>query len=130
MSEDSSSDERLRRLEAAGEAVQVVTMHGVKGLEFDFVYCPYLWSVNKDAGVNDRLLVRRDDGWVLADGAQRDNGADQRASAVERLLEDSAPDLRGPHPSPPPRDAARRAPGLHREVHPAPDITRLAPANC
>ena len=88
MSEDSSSDERLRRLEAAGEAVQVVTMHGVKGLEFDFVYCPYLWSVNKDAGVNDRLLVRRDDGWVLADGAQRDNGADQRASAVERLLED------------------------------------------
>ena len=88
MSEGSSSDERLRRLEEDGEAVQVVTVHRAKGLEFDFVYCPYLWSVNSDAGVNERLLVHRDDGWVLADGAQRDNGAEQRASAVERLLED------------------------------------------
>ena len=87
MSEGSSSDERLRRLEEDGAAVQVVTVHRAKGLEFDFVYCPYLWSVNADAGVNGRLLVRRDDGWVLADGAQRDNGPEQRTCAVERLLE-------------------------------------------
>ena len=88
LSEGSSSAERLRRLEADGAAIQVVTMHGAKGLEFDFVFCPYLWSVKSDRKRDERLLVRRDDGWVLADGAQRDNGPEQRASAVERLLED------------------------------------------
>ena len=88
MSEGSSSDERLYRLEEDGAAVQVVTVHRVKGLEFDFVFCPYLWSVMPDLGITERLLVRRDNGWVLADGAQRDNHAEHRASTAERLLED------------------------------------------
>ena len=88
MSEGSLSDERLYRLEEDGDAVQVVTVHRAKGLEFDFVFCPYLWSVLPDPGMRERLLVRRDDGWVLADGAQRDNHAEHRASAAERLLED------------------------------------------
>ena len=88
MSEDSSSDERLRRLEADGDAVQVVTVHRAKGLEFDFVFCPYLWSVLPDVRATDRLLARRGDGWVLADGAQRDNRAEHRACTAERLLED------------------------------------------
>ena len=87
-SEGSSLDERLLRLEADGDAVQVVTVHRAKGLEFDFVFCPYLWSVLKDAPVTDRLLVRRDDGWVLADGARRDNRVELRACTAERLLED------------------------------------------
>ncbi len=88
MSEGSSSDERLYRLEEDGDAVQVVTVHRAKGLGFDFVFCPYLWSVLPDPGMRERLLVRRDDGWVLADGAQRDNHAEHRASSAERLLED------------------------------------------
>ena len=88
VSEGSSSDERLRRLEADGDAVQVVTVHRAKGLEFDFVFCPYLWSVLPDARVTDRLLVRRDNGWVLADGAQRDNRMEHRAYTAERLRED------------------------------------------
>ena len=37
-------DERLRRLETDRDAVQVLTIHGSKGLEFPVVYCPYLWS--------------------------------------------------------------------------------------
>ena len=88
MSEDSASDERLRRLDQDGDAVQVVTVHRAKGLEFDFVFCPYLWSVMPDPGVNERLLVRGNDGWVLADGSQRDNQAEHRACTAERLLED------------------------------------------
>ena len=88
MSEGSSPDERLLRLEADATAVQVVTVHRAKGLEFDFVFCPYLWSVLKDAPVTDRLLARRDDGWVLADGAQRDNRVELRACTAERLMED------------------------------------------
>ena len=88
MSEDSASDERLRRLDEDGDAVQVVTVHRAKGLEFDFVFCPYLWSVMPDPGANQRLLVRGDDGWMLADGTQRDNQAEHRAVTAERLLED------------------------------------------
>ncbi len=87
-SEGSSPDERLLRLEADGDAVQVVTVHRAKGLEFDFVFCPYLWSVRPDVSRNNRLLARRDDGWVLADGAQRDNRVEHRACTAERLLED------------------------------------------
>lgn len=33
-----------RRLATDAHAVQVVTMHKAKGLEFDLVFCPYLWS--------------------------------------------------------------------------------------
>jgi len=88
MSEVSASDERLRRLDEDGDAVQVVTVHRAKGLEFDFVFCPYLWSVTPDPGANQRLLVRGDDGWILADGTQRDNQAEHRAVTAARLLED------------------------------------------
>ena len=88
VSEGSSPDERLLRLEADGDAVQVVTVHRAKGLEFDFVFCPYLWSVRPDVRPGERLLARRDDGWVLADGAQRDNRVEHRACTAERLMED------------------------------------------
>ena len=37
-------DERSRRLESDAEAVQVLTIHRSKGLEFPVVYCPYLWD--------------------------------------------------------------------------------------
>ena len=88
MSDGSPAAERLHRLEADGDAVQVVTVHRAKGLEFDFVFCPYLWSVAWDRTRDERLLVRRDDGWVLADGTQRDNQAEHRAHCAERLRED------------------------------------------
>lgn len=88
MSDGRSSDERLRRLEEDGDAVQVVTVHRAKGLEFDFVYCPYLWSVMPDRSMSERLLVRGDDGWVLADGSQRDNREEHRTATAERLRED------------------------------------------
>ncbi|MDE0248218.1 MAG: UvrD-helicase domain-containing protein [Gemmatimonadota bacterium] len=87
-SEGISADERLLRLDADGDAVQVVTIHRAKGLEFDFVFCPYLWSVRQDVRVDSRLLARRDDGWVLADGAQRDSRVEHRACTAERLMED------------------------------------------
>ena len=35
--------ERLQRLEQDGSAVQILTVHRAKGLEFDYVFCPYLW---------------------------------------------------------------------------------------
>ena len=39
-----SVDEREIQLESDAEAVQILTTHAVKGLEFNLVFCPYLWD--------------------------------------------------------------------------------------
>jgi exodeoxyribonuclease V beta subunit len=42
--EQSEMEDRSRRLDSDAEAVQVLTIHRAKGLEFPVVYCPYLWD--------------------------------------------------------------------------------------
>ena len=42
--EETSDEDRSRRLESDAEAVQVLTIHRSKGLEFPVVYCPFLWD--------------------------------------------------------------------------------------
>jgi exodeoxyribonuclease V beta subunit len=42
--QDTTDEDRSRRLESDAEAVQVLTVHRSKGLEFPVVYCPYLWE--------------------------------------------------------------------------------------
>jgi exodeoxyribonuclease V beta subunit len=42
--ERTPGEERSRRLDSDADAVQVLTVHRAKGLEFGVVYCPYLWD--------------------------------------------------------------------------------------
>lgn len=46
ISSSSDSEERQMQLETDAEAVQIVTMHAAKGLEFPLVFCPFLWKTS------------------------------------------------------------------------------------
>ena len=52
----SGSDERSRRLESDADAVQVLTVHRAKGLEFGVVYCPYLWDPGQSPRIGQPLV--------------------------------------------------------------------------
>ena len=56
-----SNEERARRLESDAEAVQVITIHRSKGLEFPIVYCPYLWD-GRTSTIGRARLPRPDNG--------------------------------------------------------------------
>ncbi len=60
------SDERSRRLESDAAAVQVMTVHVSKGLEFPVVYVPYAWD-RWAPSTPDVLRLHDDDGQRLLD---------------------------------------------------------------
>ncbi|HEX6631248.1 MAG TPA: exodeoxyribonuclease V subunit beta [Gemmatimonadaceae bacterium] len=57
---DVDEDARQLRLESDDDAVQVVTIHASKGLEYPLVWCPYLWDGKLTGGDDDRFVRCRD----------------------------------------------------------------------
>ena len=76
---------RELRLESDGDAVQILTAHGSKGLQYEVVFCPFLWE-GKD--VTGAEIV------VDADGLERlvfdvaENDVDKHLANADRLAED------------------------------------------
>ena len=58
-------EERQLRLESDEEAVKVVTMHAAKGLEYNLVFCPFLWDASERKGI--QKLNRATDIPVITD---------------------------------------------------------------
>ncbi len=59
-----SAEEGELRLESDEEAVQIVTMHSAKGLEYPVVFCPFLWQ--------RRNFLRQEKGFVASHDEQKE----------------------------------------------------------
>jgi exodeoxyribonuclease V beta subunit len=74
------------RLESDADAVQIVTVHKSKGLEYDIVYCPTLWSAYP-VKPEDAVLVHEEGAAVLDHGSDR-RSERQLSADRERLAEE------------------------------------------
>jgi exodeoxyribonuclease V beta subunit len=91
ISEDAGDEERTRRLESDDEAVQILTIHRSKGLEYPIVYVPFLWE-SRDYDTRGPILFHdpgNGDQWTLdvsPGGPQRDRH--ERQGLAEERGED------------------------------------------
>jgi exodeoxyribonuclease V beta subunit len=90
---DNNDEERSRRLESDAEAVQVLTMHRSKGLEFPVVYYPDLWEPSWIPSDNNTPVTFHD-----ADGTRTIDvglgGPQWKAHVKQNLDEQRGEDLR------------------------------------
>ena len=54
--EEDSDSEQCVRLETQEDAVQLVTIHSAKGLEYGIVFCPFLWDLKSRQKFNSRKV--------------------------------------------------------------------------
>jgi exodeoxyribonuclease V beta subunit len=82
--EEIDSQRRELRLESDDDAVQILTVHGSKGLEYEVVFCPFLWDGRQ---LPTQSVIVGGSARELAFAADRDSEAWRRAEQ-ERLSED------------------------------------------
>ena len=85
-SEDADTTEL--RLETDADAVQITTIHKSKGLQYDIVIAPFLWSAKQKHGKGDSVLVHENDGTIVYDVGSDDAERRRRIADAERLAED------------------------------------------
>ena len=68
-------EEQTRRLESDADAVQVLTIHRSKGLEFGIVLAPFLWK--QPPGISPPVTVHSDAGRVVDVGPRDRDGFDE-----------------------------------------------------
>ncbi|HET6965506.1 MAG TPA: UvrD-helicase domain-containing protein [Acidimicrobiales bacterium] len=82
--EQAEAEERSRRLDSDAAAVQVLTVHRAKGLEFPVVYCPYLWDGGQSEGGGSPVVFHDPD----AGGVRTlDCGALERKGELKKLYD-------------------------------------------
>jgi exodeoxyribonuclease V beta subunit len=86
-------EERSRRLESDAEAVQVLTIHRSKGLEFPIVYAPFLWEGWEPRGTPPVFFhdPANRDAWTLDVALE---GADYKKHLKQFVREERGEELR------------------------------------
>ncbi|MCB0216394.1 MAG: UvrD-helicase domain-containing protein, partial [Chloroflexi bacterium] len=85
----SLGDTAQLRLESDDAAVKLVTVHKAKGLEYPFVFCPFLWSVTRGAGKGPTRYHALDGGGQqYLDIGPTPSEAGRVAAELEGLAED------------------------------------------
>jgi exodeoxyribonuclease V beta subunit len=86
---DRGNDNSELLLESDQEAVRIITMHGVKGLEFPVVFCPFLWYRSTRPGGEKYQVTGHDDHQRPVVDLGSDRFAERRDQAVaEQMAED------------------------------------------
>ncbi|MFP6626318.1 MAG: UvrD-helicase domain-containing protein, partial [Deltaproteobacteria bacterium] len=83
------SDRRELRLESDADAVKIITLHSAKGLEYEIVFCPYLWESYPTTGKGP-VLVHEGAGYerVVLAHDQDEIAARLKKAEAERMSED------------------------------------------
>lgn len=72
--EGEEAEEQSRWIDSDADAVQVLTVHRSKGLEFPIVYCPYLWEMSVGRTGDPVVFHDPDDGWERKLDVSGDDG--------------------------------------------------------
>ncbi len=89
---EGSNDERTRRLDSDADAVQVLTFHRSKGLEFPVVYCPFLWDAGGLAKPGTPVYFHDEDGRRAVDVGL--SGEGYQAHLLAHNMEERGEELR------------------------------------
>jgi exodeoxyribonuclease V beta subunit len=81
------ADRTELRLESDADAVKILTIHKSKGLEYDVVFCPGLWTCRR-TGEHEPVLVHEDGETVVFDHGSSKRAERGRLAEAERLAED------------------------------------------
>lgn len=82
---DESMSEQQLRLESDNEALQIITMHSSKGLEFPIVFAPYLWQRSAFLEKEKNRISCHQSGRLVTDIGSTDFET-RRARAIEEEL--------------------------------------------
>ncbi|UPW03764.1 UvrD-helicase domain-containing protein [Rhodococcus pyridinivorans] len=88
---DRGGADRIRRLDSDAAAVQILTVHGSKGLEFPVVHVPYGWDAAKNPEP-DKLLLHENGRRILDVGGK--SGPGYVARRRQHELEEAGEELR------------------------------------
>jgi len=93
--DQTDSDDRARRLDTDVDAVQVLTVHRAKGLEFPVVYCPYLWDVGYQVQPGPPIVFHTETGERKLDvGGRHEDNPDYQSHFDSYFSEERGEDLR------------------------------------
>ncbi len=89
---EGANDERTRRLDSDADAVQVLTFHRSKGLEFPVVYCPFLYEAGRLADDGSPVYFHDEAGDRAIDVGLAGDG--YRAHLLRHNVEERGEELR------------------------------------